>query len=306
MDQDLRELHDLVELYERKRRRYSLPFVLQGMRSVYGGFIGEKLSQDSPKEVWEALVKIGVTQIIDLRYHYDSEKFKACCKEYCISYYNYPIHNDAVTISSMVENYSRFTELLCNGHFYMLGLHTSYVALCLYWALSKCPGLYPYEMRKQIKHDQRTMKRVVPILYGMNRYSEMQYGNDAYLPADFYEKQREQIKDFIENDGPKEASYSVFHFTRAYRNETVVYDISIEGREGVVGYLHAPKNDYDDWKYDIVMRPGSASGKASCFEDAQIEIAKDLCDSLCYSVNSAALPESVKLCVSLLRKLLMR
>ena len=306
MDQDLRELHDLVELYVRKRRRNSLPFVLQGMRSVYGGFIGEKLSQDSPKEVWEALVKIGVTQIIDLRYHYDSEKFKARCKEYCISYYNYPIHNDAVTISNMVENYSRFTELLCNGHFYMLGLHTSYVALCLYWALSKCPGLYPYEMRKKIKHDQRTMKRVVPILYGMNRYSEMQYGNDAYLPADFYEKQREQIKDFIENDGPKEASYSVFHFTRAYRNETVVYDISIEGRKGVVGYLHGPKNDYDDWEYDIVMRPGSVSGLASCFEDAQIEIAKALCDSLRYSVNSAALPESVKLCVSLLRKLLKR
>lgn len=306
MDQDLRELQDLMETYERQRWRNSLPPVLQGMRSVYGGFIGEKLSQDSPKEVWEALVRIGVSQIIDLRYHYDSEKFRTRCTEYGISYYNYPIHNDAETIASMVENYSQFTELLCNGYFYMQGRHTSYVALCLYWALSKCPGLYPYDLRREIKHDQQIMKRVVPILNAMNRYSEDRYGNEPYMPVDYYEIQRAQIKDFIENDGPKKASYSVFHFTRAYRNETVMYDISIEGRKGVVGYLYAPKNDYDDWEYDIVMRPGSVSGVASSFEDAQIAIAKNLCNALSYSVNSAALPESVKMCVSLLRKLLFR
>lgn len=123
------------------------------------------------------------------------------------------------------------------------------------------------------------------------------------MPADFYEIQREQIKDFIENDGPRKASYSVFHFTRAYRNETVVYDISIEGRKGVVGYLYAPRHDYAPWEYDIVMRP-SVSGDARSFEDAQIEIAKGLCKALTYSVNSAALLESVKICVSLLRELL--
>lgn len=304
MDQDYRQLRDMMESYVRQRRHNSLPPVLQDIRSVYGGFIGEKLSQDSPREVWEALVRIGVSQIIDLRYHYDSEKFRTLCREYGISYYNYPIHNDAETIASMVENYSQFTELLCNGHFYMQGRHTSYVALCLYWALSKCPGLYPYDLRREIKHDEQIMKRVVPILYEVNRYSEERYGKEAYMPADFYERQREQIQDFVENDGPKKASYSVFHFTRAYRNESVVYDISIKGRKGVVGYLYAPRQDYDDWEYDIVMRYGSVSGVARRFEEAQIEIARDLCEALSYSVNSAALPESVKTCVSLLRQLL--
>lgn len=306
MDKELIQLQNLTEAYARQRWRNSLPQVLQGIRSVYGGFLGEKLSQDSPKDVWEALARIGVSQIIDLRYHYDSEKFRTRCKEYGISYYNYPIHNDAETIASMVENYSRFTELLCNGHFYMQGWHTSRVALCLYWALSKCPGLYPYDLRREIKHDERTMKRVVPILYGMNRYSEERYGKEPYMPADYYEIQRERIKDFIENDGPKKASYSVFHFTRAYRNETVVYDISIEGRKGVVGYLYAPRHSYVPWEYDIVMRPGSVSGEADSFEEAQIETARTLCEALTYSVNSAALPESVKLCVSLLRQLLYR
>lgn len=105
MDQELRELQDLMESYARRRRHDSLPRVLQGMRNVYAGFIGEKLSQDSPKEVWETLTRIGVSQIIDLRYRYDSEKFRVRCKEYGISYYNYPILNDAETIASMVENY---------------------------------------------------------------------------------------------------------------------------------------------------------------------------------------------------------
>lgn len=42
------------------------------MRSVYGGFIGEKLSQDSPETAWRKLQKLGVTQLIDLRYNYNS------------------------------------------------------------------------------------------------------------------------------------------------------------------------------------------------------------------------------------------
>ena len=298
---DIKELKRLLESQNERRWRNSLPPVLSGMRNVYEGFIGEKISKDGPAEVWASLRNSGVTQIIDLRYKYNAEEFKARCKEYGISYYNYPIHNDPETIASMVENYSRFTELLCNGHFYMMGRKTSYVALCLYWALSKCPGIYPYELRKEIKRDSQLMKRVVPILYAMNKYGEERYGNDAYMPADFYEQQREQIKDFIENDGPKNASYSVFEFTRGYRNETVMYDIS-EQHIGVVGYLYAPKNYYDSWYYDLVLRP-SVSDRARTFEDAQIGIAKHLCKMLPSSINWVKLPESTKTCIMLLRNL---
>ena len=63
---------------------------------------------------------------------------------------------------------------------------------------------------------------------------------------------------------------------------------------------------YNSWANGIVMRPGSVSGEADSFEEAQIETARALCEALTYSVNSAALPESVKLCVSLLRQLLYR
>ena len=299
MDMNFGELHSRMDLYLRRRLRASLPLVLQGMRSVYGGFIGEKLSLNSPAAVWEALRKRGVTQIIDLRYDYRSERFEARCKEHGISYFNYPIHNDPETIASMVENYSQFTELLCAGDFYMMGRSTSYVALCLYWALSKCPGLYPFDLRWEIKRNRQLMKRVAPLLYAMNKYGEQRYGNEPYLPTDYYERQRAQIRDFIENDGPKKVSYSVFDFTRAFRNETVVYDVSVQGI-GTVGYLYPPKWEDGEWEYDIVLPP-PASGKADSFEDAQMDIVGHLCAILPGSDRWESLPQSVKACISILR-----
>jgi hypothetical protein len=266
---------------------------------VYGGYIGEKLSQDSPDAVWESLKKMGITQIIDLRYDYRFEKFKSRCEEYGIAYYNYPIHNDPDTIANMVENLSFFGELLCNGDFYMQGLKSSYIALCVYWAFSKSPGVFPFELRKEIKQDAQLMKRVTPILYAMNKYGEERYGKEPYMPSDYYEKQRAQIKDFLESDGPKRASFSIFDFTRVYRNETMMYDISMNDM-GIVGYLYPPKNDFGYWEYDIILRP-SVSAKAGTFEEAQIDIARHLCQILPMSIRWAALPESVKMCVSLLR-----
>lgn len=269
------------------------------MRSVYGGFIGEKLSQDSPETAWRKLQKLGVTQLIDLRYNYNSEKFKDRCEEYGISYYNYPIHNDPETIANMVENYSRFTELLCNGDFYMQGQSSSYVALCLYWTFSKCPGLYPYELRREIKQNRALMKRVAPILHAIYKFEEERYGNAAYLTANYLDLRKEQIRDFLDNDGPKKVSYSIFDFCRDYRNETTVYDIFIQSI-GTVGYLYAPKHNGGLWEYDIVMRP-SVSDEAFSFADAQINIASYLCDILPHSIKWAALPESVKKSVFILR-----
>lgn len=292
-------LQCMMEPHMQRRWRDSLPPALHGIRNIYGGFIGEELSQDSPAEVWAALRRLGVTQIIDLRHNYGSETFKSRCMEYGISYYNYPIHNDAETIASMVDNYSQFTELLYNGGFYMQGCYTAYVALCLYWSLSKCPGLYPYELRREVKRNRQLMEKVVPILYAMDKYAEKRYENEEYMPANYYEQQREQIKDFIENDGPKTASYSVFVFTRVYRNETVVYDISLQG-VGVVGYLYAPKRDFLPWEYDIVLHP-SVSDKARNFGDAQVGIARHLCNILPVSIKWVALPESVRTSILLLR-----
>ena len=242
---------------------------------------------------------MGVTQLIDLRYNYNSEKFKARCEEHGIGYFNYPIHNDPETIANMFENFLSFKVMLNDGGFYMQGRSSSYVALCLYWTFSKCPGLYPYELRREIKQNESLMKRVTPILHAMYNYEKEHYGSEAYLPDNYFDMRREQIRDFLENEGPKKASYSIFDFTRAYRNETTVYDISVEG-VGTVGYLYAPKHNGGLWEFDIVMRP-SVSDEAFSFEEAQLKIVSYLCDILPHSIKWVALPESVKMCVSILR-----
>ena len=55
MDLDL--FTEMLRHDEERRWRNSLPLVLQGMVNVYGGFFGDKLSQESPEEVWNALRK---------------------------------------------------------------------------------------------------------------------------------------------------------------------------------------------------------------------------------------------------------
>ena len=75
MNIDLDLFSEMLRHDEERRWRNSLPLVMQGMVNVYGGFFGDKLSQDSPEEVWNALRKCGISQIIDLRYDYHSEKF---------------------------------------------------------------------------------------------------------------------------------------------------------------------------------------------------------------------------------------
>ena len=149
MDLDL--FSEMLRHDEERRWRNSLPLVLQGMVSVYGGFFGDKLSQDNPEEVWNALRKCGISQIIDLRYDYHSEKFKARCEEYGISYYSYPIHNDSETIANIVEKFYDFSDLQNEGHFYMMGRTSLKIALCIYWAFGSNCGLYPLELRLSIR-----------------------------------------------------------------------------------------------------------------------------------------------------------
>lgn len=61
MDLDL--FSEMLRHDEERRWRNSLSLVLQGMVSVYGGFFGDKLSQDNPEEVWNALRKCGIQQL---------------------------------------------------------------------------------------------------------------------------------------------------------------------------------------------------------------------------------------------------
>ena len=95
---------------------------------------------------------------------------------------------------------------------------------------------------------------------------------------------------------------AIFNFLRAFRNGSVVYDISVDGL-GVVGYLYPSSHDDEIWEYDITFRP-SVSAIASSFEEAQLQIARHLCWNIPHSIKYPALPQSMKMAIGILQKAL--
>lgn len=298
VNMDLGLFTEILRHDEEWRWRNSLPLVIRGMDSVYGGFYGDKLSQDSPKEVWEALRKCGISQIIDLRYDYHSEHFKARCKAYGISYFSYPIHNDPETIANIVEKFYDFSDLLNEGHFYMHGCTNSEITLCFYWVFGCNCGLYPLELRKSITSHERCMKKALLILNGIVKYKAEHA--DTLLDGDSYlDSLNKLVRDFKDKPYPPKVWYSIFDFVRAYCNESVVYDISVNGL-GVVGYLYPSNHVYEVWEYDITMWP-PMSGKARGFADAQFDVVQYQCKAIPHYIKYPALSQSTKMALGILR-----
>ena len=69
------------------------------------------MSYKAPKANWDALHYAGITQIIDMRYKYNTVKFLVQCQKYGFRFY-YPKHNAPDTMANMVKNFYHFTELL--------------------------------------------------------------------------------------------------------------------------------------------------------------------------------------------------
>ena len=263
------------------------------------GVIGEKMSYNAPEVQWDALKAAGITQIIDVRYKYNPKKFEEQCRIHGINYYYYPVHNDPETIKGMVKNYSRFTELLIDGGYFMMGRTHGLIAFAIYLSFSKKHGLYPMKLRSSLKNDKRIMEKAIPIMRAMAKEWGIEYGLEW---GDRITNEKEKdISNFTQQEYPEKLSLSFVNFTRNHRNGDVVYDISVDGI-GRVGYLY-PK-DVTFWGYDIVMYPNgrSESGVSHSFEQAQQKIIRFLCSELPSSVKYVALPPSMKMCIQLMRK----
>ena len=268
---------------------------------VYGGYIGTKLSKDRPDSVWEWLKMMGVTRIIDLRYDYKPEAFKLRCEEFGIKYFSYPVHNDPETIANMVENFYDFSDMIMEGNFYMMGHRRAYIALCVYWMFGSNAGLYPMEARHRITTNADVMKKALPILHAFAKYKE-EHLDDMLDRKGYADELQERIRDFKECPYPRKIWFEIFNFLRAFRNGSVVYDVSVDGL-GVVGYLYPSSDEYEGWKYDIILRP-FGSGRARRFADAQLMIARHLCNNIPHSIKYPALPQSMKTAIGILQKVL--
>ena len=268
---------------------------------VYGGYVGTKISKDKPDSVWEWLKKMGVTRIIDLRYDYKPEAFKSRCEEFGIKYFSYPVHDDPKAIANMVENFYDFSDMIMDEHFYMMGHRRAYTALCLYWVFGNNSGLYPMEVRHRIATNADMMKKALPILNAFAKHKE-EHLDDMFDRKGYADELQERIRDFKENPYPKKVWFEIFNFFRAFRNSSVVYDVSVD-ELGVVGYLYPSRDEYEEWEYDIIIYP-YGSGKARSFADAQLMIARYLCQNIPYSIKYPALPQSMKMAIGILQKTL--
>ncbi len=287
-----------------ERRRWPegiyLDYILDNVY-VYGGYVGTKISKDRPDSVWEWLKIKGVTCIIDLRYDYKPEAFKSRCEKFGIKYFSYPIHNDSETIANMVENFYDFSDMIMEGHFYMMGHRRAYIALCLYWVFGNNVGLYPMEARRRIVTDADVMKKALPILNAFAKYKE-EHLDDMFDRKGYADELQERIKDFKECPYPKKVCFEIFNFIRAFRSGSVVYDISVDGL-GVVGYLYPSSDEYEAWEYDIILCP-SIDRKARSFAEAQLKIARHLCWNIPHAIKYPALPQSMKMAIGILQKAL--
>lgn len=290
----------LDELYD-SRNCHRKPEGIFIYDNVYGGYVGTKISKDRSDSVWEWLKMMGVTRIIDLRYDYKPEAFKSRCEEFGIKYFSYPIHNDPETIANMVAKFLDFSDMIMEGHFYMMGHGRAYVALCLYWVFGSNAGLYPMETRHRIATNNDVMKKALPILNAFAKY-KVENLDVMFDKKGYSDELQECIRDFKENPYPSKVWYSIFDFIRGFRNGSVVYDVSVEGL-GVVGYLYPSSDEYGAWEYDIILCP-SIDRKARSFADAQLKIVRHLCMNIPHSIKYPALPKSKKMVISILQKTL--
>ena len=272
-----------------------------GWEFTGNGIIGEKMSYKAPKSYWDALHYADITQIIDLRYKYNNEKFLEQCQKYGFRYYSYPIHNDPDTIANMVRNFYHFTELLTDGGYYMMGRSHGFTAFIIYLSFFNPPATYPMELCHYLKNNKNIMDKAVPIMRAMARQWGTEYNLDWGDGESIVNKLNNDIDKFTQQKYPEKLSLSFVDFTRQYRNGDVVYDISVKGI-GRVGYLF-PKN-FSDWGYDIVMYPyiRPISGTKHYFEQAQYEIISHLCSELPHSAKFVALPPAMKMTILLMKE----
>lgn len=264
---------------------------------VYDGMIGNIISKNCSDKIFHELQNKGIGVVVDLRHDYISPHLENRLKAYGIRYFRYPVHLDSNNIKYMVSHFWVFCEIIQSERFYMMGLHRSKIALCLFWTFSKATGLFPMEFYQIIRKNKRLMNKIVPILRAMVENEKHFESTENGFSADYFAERNAMIEHFIASEGPQTITYSFLTFTQYYRNESWGYDISVHGL-GVLGYLYQVSDKRDGWCFDLTF-PLPRSGSALRFEEAQYKIADVLCSFIKDSPEYLSLPQSVKTCISL-------
>lgn len=165
---------------------------------VYGGFRGRTLSSTRQLHAWNAMIKSGINQIIDLRADYSSDFYSELCQRSGISYFKYPVAYEDVWIAKMVDLFPEFCRLIDNGRFYIacaMGLHRTDIALCTYWVFYAADkGIAPPPICGYRKDKGLTTNKIMRILNAVYRYMTEKNGVEP-IPEPVFHERKEIIKE---------------------------------------------------------------------------------------------------------------
>ena len=148
---------------------------------VYGGFRGRTLSSPRLQYAWKIIVEAGITQMIDLRADYQTDRYAKLCEANHIGYFHYPVEKKRKGIEVLACQFPQFCDIIDHGGFYIAcaqGLHRTDSALCLYWVFHGADkGLEAPTLNGFLEAKGRDTRKLMGILNAFYNYLMEQNGN---------------------------------------------------------------------------------------------------------------------------------
>ena len=173
---------------------------------VYGGVRGRTMSSRHQAHAWEALVKSGISQVIDLRQDYTNDRYRDICEANGMKYFHYPVHRSKETIANMVKDFTTFCELIDRGDFFIScaqGLHRTDIALCTYWVFHGADrGKEPPVLVGYLEEKGHDTNKIFEVLNSFYKLLSEQNGKEPMTMEVF--KERKSIIHAISQNMAKE------------------------------------------------------------------------------------------------------
>ena len=169
-----------------------LQIAIPDLAIVYGGVRGRTLSSSHLAHARNALALAGISQVIDLRQDYTSDRYRDICEANGMKYFHYPVHRSKETVANMVKDFTTFCEMIDRGDFFIScaqGLHRTDIALCTYWVFHGADrGKEPPVLVGYLEEKGRDANKIFEVLNSFYKQLSEQNGQEPMTMEVFKER----------------------------------------------------------------------------------------------------------------------
>lgn len=169
-----------------------LQIAIPDLAIVYGGGRGRTLSSSHLAHARNALALAGISQVIDLRQDYTSDRYRDICEANGMKYFHYPVHRSKETVANMVKDFTTFCEMIDRGDFFIScaqGLHRTDIALCTYWVFHGADrGKEPPVLVGYLEEKGRDANKIFEVLNSFYKQLSEQNGQEPMTMEVFKER----------------------------------------------------------------------------------------------------------------------